>query len=532
MNCYDRRLRRTGPAHGNNGNDLVAAPQRSRVNGWSLPLHTFQLVAWLLFSYLAVVGFGIYIPLLPYGWKNAGYAVIGLVFIYHSIVHLAAVSVDPADPSVRAKKNYNGLMPVFDRSKHTHVIQNLHCYLCEVDVGPKAKHCSSCNKCISDFDHHCKWLNNCVGGRNYRFFFHTVVSAAVGVLLLVLVILYVFIQHFINPADLRTAPQFDRVSANTTWLAFLPFAPIETSAAGLLAIAAITVLLGLACLLLLGHLLVFHIYLLRKKLSTYDYIVEQRHKQETKSEDMEMAQTTTPARTISFQALDPQKEGEAPVSSKTKHQEQGQVSLRQPNSICAETSDLSPVTTLPLNPQMSIKKSENGTGDTNSSNQIKRTSENTKGAFKDDWKHDRLSNFHGSVKSGNNQQSKVSDQGSVESLQEIPTVQNPLGSSTMDSSPTRTSIPTDSYLWGVNQNATLSSPWSAPSGNSRHSSKLSSVQFTSTSLSKQEIEMLPVGTNDYPAPQPIASRRGELGLVEGSPQPNDVLLLAVSSSIV
>ncbi|XP_075445200.1 palmitoyltransferase ZDHHC11 [Ascaphus truei] len=167
MSCFDRSLRQTEPEEIDARSNSVSSPQHSRVNGWSLPLHLFQLIAWLLYSYLAIVGFGIYIPLLPHGWKYAAYATIGLVFVCHLIAHLVAITIDPAEPNVLAKKNYNLPMPVFDKKKHKHVIQNLHCYLCEVSVGHKAKHCSACNKCIADFDHHCKWLNNCVGRKNY-----------------------------------------------------------------------------------------------------------------------------------------------------------------------------------------------------------------------------------------------------------------------------------------------------------------------------------------------------------------------------
>ncbi|KAG7469727.1 hypothetical protein MATL_G00131990 [Megalops atlanticus] len=254
MNCFQRQLRRTAPTRGGSRNELVTPPLRSRVNGWSLPLHTFQLVALLVYSYMAVVGFGIYIPLLPSPWNYAAYCVIGMAFLLHLVTHLVAVSIDPADPSVLAKKNYSNPMPVLDKRKHPHVIQNLHCYLCEVDVGPKVKHCSSCNKCIADFDHHCKWLNNCVGGRNYWFFFVTVVSAVLGIVLLVFVILFVFIEHFLNPDILRTAPQFHNVQGNGTWLAFLPLAPVETSSAGILAVAFVTIMLCVASLLLLCHL--------------------------------------------------------------------------------------------------------------------------------------------------------------------------------------------------------------------------------------------------------------------------------------
>lgn len=49
--------------------------QRARRNGWSWPLHLFQIIAWLLFLFYALVGFGILVPLLPRHWLPAGYIV-------------------------------------------------------------------------------------------------------------------------------------------------------------------------------------------------------------------------------------------------------------------------------------------------------------------------------------------------------------------------------------------------------------------------------------------------------------------------
>ncbi|TMS11369.1 putative palmitoyltransferase ZDHHC11 [Larimichthys crocea] len=281
MNCFSQRLRRTSPVHGSSRNELVPS-QPPRMNGWSWPPQVLQVVGWLLYIYLAIVSFGIYIPLLPTPWNYIVYAVMAVACIVHFFTHIAAVTIDPADASVRAKQSYSGPMPLFDRTKQTHVIQDLRCYLCDVKVGPKVKHCGVCNKCVEDFDHHCKWLNTCVGGRNYWCFFVALSSATLGVFVLVAVILFIFIQHYLDPNSLRTDPQFDTMLGNGTWLVFLPLAPIKTSSAGLLIIAFITVMLSVISLLLLGHLLCFHLYLFYKGISTYDYVKMQRQKESRK----------------------------------------------------------------------------------------------------------------------------------------------------------------------------------------------------------------------------------------------------------
>ncbi|TKC51887.1 hypothetical protein EI555_000162 [Monodon monoceros] len=257
--------------------------QRSRRNGWSWPPHPLQIVAWLLYLFFAVIGFGVLVPLLPHHWVPAGYACMGAIFAGHLVVHLTAVSIDPADANVR-DKSYAGPLPIFNRSQHAHVIEDLHCNLCDVDVSARSKHCSACNKCVCGFDHHCKWLNNCVGERNYR-----VASALLGVLLLVLVATYVFVEFFVNPMQLRTNRHFEVLKNHTdVWFVFLPAAPVETQAPAILALAALLILLGLLSTALLGHLLCFHIYLMWHKLTTYEYIVQHRPPQEAKGAHREL----------------------------------------------------------------------------------------------------------------------------------------------------------------------------------------------------------------------------------------------------
>ncbi|NXR81247.1 ZDHC1 palmitoyltransferase, partial [Pycnonotus jocosus] len=254
--------------------------QRARRNGWSWPLHLFQIIAWLLFLFFALVGFGILVPLLPRHWVPVGYICPGVCFVYHLVVHLSAVSIDPADANVR-EKNYLGPLATFNRNQHSHVIENHHCYVCDVDVSAKSKHCGTCNKCVCGFDHHCKWLNNCVGERNYWLFLNSVLSAILGLGLLLLIAFYVFVEFFVDPMVLRSDQHFDALRNHMDrWFVFLPASPVETQAPAILVTAGIFILLSLVTMILLGHLLTFHIYLLWHKLTTYEYILQQRPQQQ------------------------------------------------------------------------------------------------------------------------------------------------------------------------------------------------------------------------------------------------------------
>ncbi|KAH0619556.1 hypothetical protein JD844_000275 [Phrynosoma platyrhinos] len=301
MNICSKPPNKTAPEKSDEA-VLEVRPQHARRNGWSWPPHPFQFLAWLLYIFFALVGFGILVPLLPVHWVPAGYIVSlhpdfsgekshscpGVFFLCHLLVHLTAVSIDPADDSVR-QKNYKGPLTAFSRSQHAHVIENRHCHICDVDVSSKSKHCGTCNKCVCGFDHHCMWLNNCVGERNYWLFLNSVISAILGLLLILLIAFYVFVEFFLNPMRLRTDQHFEGLKNQTdVWFVFLPAAPVETQGPAILALSGVVILLGLLTLFLLGHLLIFHIYLMWHRMTTYEYIVQQRPPQEMKDPDKQL----------------------------------------------------------------------------------------------------------------------------------------------------------------------------------------------------------------------------------------------------
>ncbi|XP_019489348.1 PREDICTED: probable palmitoyltransferase ZDHHC11, partial [Hipposideros armiger] len=240
-------------------------PCWSRVNGWSKPLHPFQVVAWTVFLILVLATFCVFIPMLPREWQYITYTVsfykvMSGVFVLHGIVHVTAVTIDPAETSV-SLKIYGAPRPSFNRSHQAHVIQDQYCCLCDSIVSMKAKHCRACNKCVSGFDHHCKWMNNCVGSRNYWWFFTSVASAFTGVLCVIVIAMYIFIQHWVNPGGLRVDPHYGTIGSQGTWLLFLPFFPVRTKTPVVLSIEVFVLLLAIVSLMVLGHLFIFHICL-------------------------------------------------------------------------------------------------------------------------------------------------------------------------------------------------------------------------------------------------------------------------------
>ncbi|XP_055504480.1 probable palmitoyltransferase ZDHHC11B isoform X3 [Leucoraja erinacea] len=255
---------------------FVTFRKRSRRNGWSWPLHPYQLLCWLLYLFDFIAIFGFLIPVIPVCWVYAMYIWFGVVFSFHIILYTFATTIDPADVKVRAKR-YNRILPLFDRNLHQHVIENEYCFLCEVEVGMKTKHCSMCNKCIANFDHHCKWLNNCVGVRNYWFFLGCVISGIIGALLIVCLSSFVFIGYFLNRDILRTNPLYEStVGGPEVWILFLPLVHVYVNTATFLTITVIAIGLGLGSLITEIQLLYFHIYLLWYRISTFDYVMRQR----------------------------------------------------------------------------------------------------------------------------------------------------------------------------------------------------------------------------------------------------------------
>lgn len=302
-------------------NNLGANEYRKdrRINGLQLPLHPLTVVGWITLIVFLLAAYLVIIPTFQPVVQLPLYATISVLAVIHITAHVAALLIDPADIELR-KISTRKVVPEFDRTKHSHVIENGRCHLCNIKTSStRTKHCSVCNKCIEKFDHHCKYLNQCVGRQNYVPFLMCVVSAVAAVLVILTAALAQLILFYVNPAwlnlwdksylhsttiieeiEARNSTVDDELTTtifqllNDTFVNDTLLLVNTTKPTGLdvekeliegiglyntifLVFTAVIVILAAITAGLLLHLCFFHIYISYLGLTTYEYIRNHRH---------------------------------------------------------------------------------------------------------------------------------------------------------------------------------------------------------------------------------------------------------------
>ena len=169
-----------------------------RIHGFQCPLHPQQVLSWIILLSYTLFIFLTLIPALHSAFQLPLIITCSLIFLLHYLTHLTSILLDPSDPALLALYSKKPV-PKLDKTKHSHVIENGRCNLCEITISSsRTKHCSVCNKCVHIFDHHCKWLNQCVGKRNYRPFFIAVLSAIFMCLIFIGLSVTIITLYFTN----------------------------------------------------------------------------------------------------------------------------------------------------------------------------------------------------------------------------------------------------------------------------------------------------------------------------------------------
>ncbi|PIN20104.1 DHHC-type Zn-finger protein [Handroanthus impetiginosus] len=133
------------------------------------------------------------------------------------------------------------------------------CALCDFEVNKYSKHCRTCNRCVEGFDHHCRWLNNCVGKKNYT----TFILLMIFVLIMLVVeggtAIAVFVRCFADSKGIEHELHRRHY--------------VKFPRGVLAALSVMLVLLTTYSTAALGQLFFFHVLLIRKGISTYEYIL-------------------------------------------------------------------------------------------------------------------------------------------------------------------------------------------------------------------------------------------------------------------
>ncbi|KAI4317049.1 hypothetical protein L6164_024960 [Bauhinia variegata] len=287
----------------------------ARRHGWELPFHTFQVVAITVFFLLSVAYYAFFAPFLGEDiFEFVAFGVYSFLALSVFILYVRCTAIDPADPGILLDANkiprhksqtdeelsepgkiglrgeeilnqhgsnwcsklggcFCGFLFKEDCCSDEDILQQqygeedaLYCTLCNAEVRKFSKHCRSCDKCVDGFDHHCRWLNNCVGRKNYISFVCLMAISLVwlivecGVGIAVLVRCFVDKKGTENQIAEKLGVGFSRA----------PFATI----------VAICTAVSFLAIVPLGELFFFHIILIRKGITTYEYVVAMRAQSE------------------------------------------------------------------------------------------------------------------------------------------------------------------------------------------------------------------------------------------------------------
>ncbi|KAI5068923.1 hypothetical protein GOP47_0015224 [Adiantum capillus-veneris] len=295
-----------------------------RRHGWQLPAHPYQVVAITVFFLLATAFYVFFAPFLGNAAiQITAIAVYSSVALAVFILYVRCTAINPADPGISLLKlkpndekgpltdsslvltsahggaadspqvSITGRSPSIVQHPHSNRL-SLHCLgcmlgwlvkgdncrkdgieeqsapdedvlfctLCNAEVRKHSKHCRSCDKCVDGFDHHCRWLNNCVGRKNYVTFVSLMATCLIMLVLDWGIGLVVLVRCFTDKREIEK----QIVTKLGSGFSRAPF----------VAIVAVCTLIPLLASIPLGELFFFHIILIRKGITTYEYVVAMR----------------------------------------------------------------------------------------------------------------------------------------------------------------------------------------------------------------------------------------------------------------
>lgn len=224
----------------------------SKKNGFtSCPPHILQISGYISVLYLAYVFSFIVLERTP----KAAAIPVGIIY-YLELLILAFLTIWASwiDPTVQS--SIDQINARANKTPYPETNQfEFFCNWCQVSVDDNVKHCRTCGRDVYRFDHHCWWLNNCIGAPNYHVFVKLIITCSAFLL-----------------------------TSSLTSLGFLIGEMLErTSSNAELSMGSVAFGMAFLFWLLITKLIHFHYYLHKRKMTTYEYVMEKRAKKNQKN---------------------------------------------------------------------------------------------------------------------------------------------------------------------------------------------------------------------------------------------------------
>ena len=224
---------------------------KAKATGFELPLSYQQILSWVLLTLWTFSYYAFIIPVKPIGtavgMSFVLFACVVVVIVYGIIV----IRSDPTDDFVRVYRE----CVKEDRSFPVSI--NTFCSLCSSAVQEGSKHCMVCYRCVDQFDHHCTWVNNCIGKANYYLFIKLI--CALEVLLVIVLGSSIDFLSYAYSHSSEYSDSVERYYGSGKDLVGIGIVMCSTITTGIV-----------ACLN--TYLIVFHIYLIKKGITTYQFL--------------------------------------------------------------------------------------------------------------------------------------------------------------------------------------------------------------------------------------------------------------------
>ena len=130
-----------------------------------------------------------------------------------------------------------------------------------------SKHCAFCNRCVHEFDHHCKWVSNDIGRFNYINFLRMLIFTT---LMLILEI----VTAIVGITRPNKVSDGGDIQEESTML---------LSKEGTTALCVVTITLSFLVLMPIVFLFCFHLYLIRRNMTTLAYLRMKRNNSKSSS---------------------------------------------------------------------------------------------------------------------------------------------------------------------------------------------------------------------------------------------------------